>query len=131
MTLVLDAGALIAAERGDRDVVSRLRMAFRNGDEVHVPAGVVGQAWRNPARQAVLARILKQCDEIPLDGPTARLCGELCQQTETADVIDASVAVAVADASRYRGGVTLLTSDRRDMRVLLTALETGAHVVGV
>ena len=33
MTLVLDTGALIGAERGDRDVVSRLRMAFSNGDE--------------------------------------------------------------------------------------------------
>ena len=131
MTLVLDTGALIAAERGDRDVVSRLRMALRNSDEVHVPAGVVGQAWRNPARQAVLSRILKQCAEIPLDGQTARSCGELCQQTGTADVIDTSVAVATADAYRRRSRVVLITSDMRDMRVLLAALGIGAQVVEV
>ena len=131
MTLVLETGALIAAERGDRDVVSRLRMAFRNGDEVHVPAGVVGQAWRNPARQAVLSRILKQCAEITLDGQTARSCGELCRQTATADVIDASVAIAAADAYRRRPGVVLVTSDMRDMRALLVVLGVGARVVEV
>ena len=131
MTLVLDTGALIAAERGDRDVVSRLRMTLANGDEVHVPAGVVGQAWRNPARQAVLSRILKQCDEITLDGQTARSCGQLCGQAGTSDVIDASVAIAVADAGRYHGDVTLLTSDRHDMRTLFHTLQTRAQVVEV
>ena len=131
MTLVLDTGALIAAERGDRYVLSRLRTAFANGDEVQVPAGVIGQAWRKPARQVALSRILKQCDEMPLDGQTARSCGHLCGRTGTSDVIDASVAIAVADAGRYLGGVTLLTSDRRDMRTLLAALDTGAKVVNV
>ena len=131
MTLVLDTGALIAIERGSRTVLARIQTALANGDEVHVPAGVIGQAWRRPNRQAVLSRTLKQCDEIPLDGQTARSCGELCEKTATADVIDASVAVAAADASRLRAGVTLLTSDRQDMRALLTALDTGAQVIAV
>ena len=39
MTIVLDAGALIALDRGDRDTWSRLRTAFQNGDQVRAPAG--------------------------------------------------------------------------------------------
>lgn len=131
MTVVLDTGGLIAAERGHREVLSRLRTAFADGEDVHVPAGVIGQAWRKPDRQAILSRILKRCDEIPLDGQTARSCGQLCGRTGTSDVIDASVAIATADASRRQGGVVLITSDMHDLRNLLAALDAGAQVVKV
>ena len=50
MSIVLDAGALLALDRGDREVLSRLQIAFRTGDEVQVPAGVIGQVWRDPNR---------------------------------------------------------------------------------
>ena len=50
MTIVLDAGALIALDRGNPDVLSRLRIAFRDGYRVQVPAGAIGQAWRDPRR---------------------------------------------------------------------------------
>lgn len=131
MILVLDAGALIAVDRGDREVGSRLRSAFAAGHPVHVPAGVIGQAWRNPSRQALLSRMLKRCEEVVLDGSAARTAGRLCGETGTDDVIDASVALAVAEASDTSSDVVLLTSDTRDLGILLAALGIGARVVMV
>ena len=130
-TFVLDAGALIALDRGDRDLLSTLQTAFENGDEVQAPAGTIGQPWRQPNRHALLSRTLKRCDEVPLDGSIARSSGQLCGQTGTADVTDASVAIAVADSSHHDNEVILLTSDPRDMRTLLSALHTKALIVEV
>ena len=68
-TYVLDTGALIALDRGDRDLLSTLYDGWQRGNEVRVPTGVVAQAWRDPARQAILSRALKRCDEIPSTAP--------------------------------------------------------------
>ena len=131
MTIVLDTGALIALDRGRHDVWSQLRIAFKQGHLVRVPAGVIGQAWRNTNRQALLSRALQRCDEVVLDGPAARASGELCGQTATSDVIDASVAAAVANSSHYDNDVILLTSDLSDLKSLISALDTDARVVTV
>lgn len=107
--LILDAGALIAFERADRRVVRLLELA---GD-VHVPAGVVGQVWRNPARQVRLVRLLA-ADRVAvhdLDAVTAKAAGHLCGATGTADVIDASVVLLV----RQHAGVAV-TTDADDLR---------------
>lgn len=107
--LILDAGALIAFERMDRRVVRLLELA----EELHVPAGVVGQVWRNPARQVRLVRLLAT-DEVAvheLDLETAKAAGHLCGATGAADVIDASVALL---ARGHKGIV--LTSDADDIR---------------
>ena len=130
-TFVLDAGALIALDRGDRDLMSTLQAAFENGHEVQAPAGAIGQACRDPNRHALLSRVLKRCDEVALDGSIARSSGHLCGQTGTSDVIDASVAVAVADSNRRDSKVTLLTSDPSDMRNLLSALHTNTEIIKV
>ena len=42
--VVLDTGALIALERGDRRMIALLRRALAQGRVFRVPAGVVGQA---------------------------------------------------------------------------------------
>lgn len=44
--LCLDAGALIALDRGDRAVVARLFRAVELGLPIVVPAGALAQAWR-------------------------------------------------------------------------------------
>ena len=131
MTIVLDTGALIALDRGSRTVLSRLQTAFDKGDEVQVPAGVIGQAWREPNQHVLLSRALKRCEEVALDESIARFSGQLCGQAGTSDVIDASVAVAVADSNRHGSKVTLLTSDPSDMRNLLSALHTNAEIIKV
>lgn len=131
MTLVLDAGALIQVDRGNQEVLSALKTAFDKGEVVDVPTGVIGQAWRNPDRQVLLSRTLKQCNEVNLDGAAARASGQLCGRTATSDVIDASVALAVAYAQRSGEEVTLLTSDSVELGMLLSVLNAQARIIGV
>lgn len=126
---VLDTGALIALEHGDRHLWARLYTANRPSD-VRGPTGVVAQAWRGGPRQAPLARALKLSDEVPLDGRIAREAGALCGQTGTDDVIDASVAVTAAQAARQED-VGVVTSDRSDIAPLLAALGASARIVDV
>ena len=116
MTLVLDAGALIAVERADRPTVSALEVARRYGRDLVIPAGVAAQVWRGGgARQARLARFLSargvEIEELTAAG--AKACGVVCARAGTADVVDASVVVA---ARRRRAVV--LSSDRRDLELL-------------
>ena len=129
-TLVLDAGALIALDRNDRSVWAMLRIASDDASTVSVPAGAIGQAWRDGTRQALLARALRHCDEVALDGSNARAAGLLCGQTSTADVIDASVAIAAAGLARS-ADVAILTSDPNDLSQLGTALRSEARIITV
>ncbi len=109
--VVLDAGALIAVDRADRRMIRLLELAH----EVHVPAGALAQAWRNPARQVRLVRVVSS-DEVtihPLNDAGARAAGQLCAATSTSDVIDASVVLV----ARVVDGVTV-TGDVDDLRRL-------------
>ncbi len=113
--LTLDAGALIAFERNDRFAVALLSQAVKHGLSIAVPAGVVGQVWRDGRRQARLARLLgaSNIEVVDLDDRAARAAGQLCGAYGTSDIIDASV-VLCAKARRHR----ILTSDPGDMRRL-------------
>jgi hypothetical protein len=55
---VFDAGALIAFERSDRAVVMLAKRLLALRAQLVVPAGVLGQVWRDGARQVRLARLL-------------------------------------------------------------------------
>jgi hypothetical protein len=113
--VTLDAGALIALERGERKMVALLQEALSSGACLRIPAGVIGQAWRGGAKQAVLARLLRS-DHVEirvLDEYLARACGELCAATATADVIDASVVITAREH-----GDSIVTSDVDDLRRL-------------
>jgi PIN domain nuclease of toxin-antitoxin system len=113
--LTLDAGALIAFERGERSVVAIVQQALKRQVALAVPAGVVAQAWRDGRRQARMARLLgaEIVEIVPLDDMKARAAGQLCGATSTADVIDASVVLC---ARSHGHGV--LTSDVDDLRRL-------------
>ena len=113
--VTFDAGALIAFERNDRRVVAVVARALERGLKIAVPAGVVGQVWRDGRRQVGLVRLLRSeiVEVEPLDDTRARAAGQLCGVTGTADVIDASVVLC----ARARGhGV--MTSDVDDLRRL-------------
>jgi len=111
----LDSGALIAFERGERKVAAIVAGALDHNDRLAVPAGVVGQVWRNGRRQSVLARLLSSeiVELVALDGMQARAAGQLCGVSGTADVIDASVVVC-ARARSHR----IVTGDPHDLRAL-------------
>ncbi len=118
--LTLDAGALIAFERNDRRLVALLARALAHELPVVVPAGVVGQVWRDGRRQARLARFLA-ADEVEveiLDDHRARAAGQLCGVRRTSDVIDASVVLG----ARERGD-RVVTSDPDDLGRLDATLE--------
>ncbi len=110
--LTLDSGALIAFERGERSVVAIVARALEHRMKLAVPAGVVGQVWRDGRKQARLARLLaSNVVEIEaLDDGRARAAGQLCGATGTSDVIDASVALCAQ--ARGQG---VLTSDPDDL----------------
>jgi hypothetical protein len=113
--LTLDAGALIAFDRNDRKVVALIARVLELGQSLAVPAGVVGQVWRDGRRQARLARLLasREVEVEVLDDQRAREAGQLCGVRSTADVIDASVVLC----ARSRGH-RIATSDARDIRAL-------------
>ena len=117
--LTLDAGALIAFERNDRRVVALIARAREHGLSLAVPAGVVGQVWRDGRRQARLARLLgaPEVEVEVLDDTRARAAGQLCGVRKTRDIIDASV-VLCARARDHR----ILTSDPDDLAKLDPAL---------
>ena len=113
--ITLDAGALIALDRGDKRLIALLGCALAQRLQFRVPSGVVGQAWRDGRVQVTLARFLRiaEVEIIPLDEQLARACGELCGATGTADIIDASVVIL----ARERGD-HIITSDPHDLRRL-------------
>lgn len=113
--LTLDAGALIGFERNDRRVVALIARAREHGLQLAVPAGALGQVWRDGRRQSRLARLTgaDAVEVVPLDDRAAREAGQLCGARRTTDVIDASVVMC----ARHRGHA-IVTSDARDIRAL-------------
>ena len=122
--LVLDAGALLALDRGDRRLIALLQRALAQGRTFRVPAGVVAQAWRDGRVQVNLARSLR-CEEvqiIPLDEQLARSCGELCGAANSADIVDASVVMLARERQD-----PIVTSDPTDLR----RLDRAAQIIAV
>lgn len=117
--LTLDTAALIAFERRDRETVTLIRRALERRLRFAVPAGVVGQVWRDGRRQARLARLLASplVEIEPLDDMRARKAGQLLGAAGTSDVIDASVVLC----ARARGH-SIVTSDPGDLRRLDSTL---------
>jgi hypothetical protein len=122
--LVLDAGALIAIDRDDRDVLAQLQDAKQNGDPVRTNAMALAQVWRDGrGRQATLAKALHDIVVEPIPAEDGRKAGELLGKARLRDAIDASVALLA------RPGDRILTSDPQDVRALCDAAGTNAVMV--
>lgn len=121
MSLVLDAGALIAYERGDRLLAGLLEAELRAERVPITHGGVVGQVWRGGlGRQATLARLLAGTKIVALDDALGRRVGLLLRRTRTNDVIDAAIVLVASD------GDMIVTSDAGDIVRLAEA--AGLHV---
>jgi hypothetical protein len=123
--VVFDTGALIALDRADRRVGALLHQAARNGVDAVTSCACVAQAWRDPARQARLARALQGMLEAPLDQPMARRCGVLLGRSNTTDVADAAITLLAGPND------TILTSDPADIRTLVDAAGNKARVLSI
>jgi len=126
MTLVLDAGALVAIERADREVVALLKAELAQARCPRTHGGILGQVWRGGgARQARLARALPALRVAPLDADLGRRAGVLLGRTRTSDVDDAAIVLLATD------GDMILTSDPEDLARLASAAELHVDLVRV
>lgn len=110
--VVLDAGALIALDRGLATVRGYVLLADRAKAALSTSSAVVAQVWRGGGRQARLARFLN-CDlvtEIPLDPEAGRRIGVLAAAVGSRDVVDGHVAIIALDRD-----AVVLTSDPDDI----------------
>jgi hypothetical protein len=122
--LILDAGALVGADRNDRGVVAELRRAQQEGLELRTNPMVVAQAWRDGrGRQASLARLLQAVKVRPVQDQDGREAGVLLGQAGTSDPIDATVVLLAGPGDR------ILTSDPDDLTKLAEAAESRAVIV--
>lgn len=112
--LTLDAGALIAYERGDERIREILTVAYARGLVPTIPAVVLAEVWRGDAKDARVARLLKASSIETVDEQLARAAGSLRRNTPGSGTIDACVAVGVR-----RRLDAIATSDPNDMRMLL------------
>lgn len=118
--LTLDAGGLIALDQKDRRVLALLARCRDLGISITIPATALAQAIRNPARQPLITRLIRQAntDLRALDGKDATAVGMLLAKTGTADIADAHVAVC---AKRFEQSV--ITSDPDNLRRIAPDLE--------
>jgi hypothetical protein len=114
--LILDAGAFVAVEHGDREVMALVKRERLAGRVPTTCGGVVAQVWRGGhGRQAPVARLLAGTDVTAIDDQLGRRAGVLLARSGQSDAIDASVVCLAAD------GDDILTSDPSDLRALAEA----------
>ena len=119
--LVLDAGAFVAVERSDREVVALIKRERLAGRAPVSHGGVVAQVWRGgTGRQVPVARLLAGVDVAALDDGLGRQAGMLLARTGMSDAIDAAVVCLASD------GDDILTSDAGDLQALAQA--AGVHI---
>jgi hypothetical protein len=122
VTIVYDAGALIAADRSDRQLWADHRARLELGMAPVTTAPVVAQASRS-SRQVQLRRFLRGCVTVDFSGQDAHEVGALAGASGCSDVVDVHVIVV---ANRHHVGV--LTSDPDDLNRIAGALATSVPV---
>lgn len=117
MSLLLDAGALIALERRPADLIARIEeSALLDADLPLIPATVLAQVWRSGSgRQSRLAALLPDCQVDALGLRRAQEVGRVLARSGTSDVADAHVVVAAKPEH------LILTSDPVDIARLAKA----------
>ena len=84
-------GALVAAERNNRQMWA-LHAGYLAEEVIPtVPAPVLAGAWRGGSRQASLSRLLRMCDTEPMSDELARNVGLLAGKSGHDDIVDVSV----------------------------------------
>jgi hypothetical protein len=122
--LILDAGALVAVDRGDRAMIARLRAAQQHGLDLRSNAMVVAQVWRDRhGRQAGLAQLLRAVDVRAVSPEEGRRAGVLLGMTGTSDPVDATVVLLAGPGDR------ILTGDPQDLAALAEAAANRAVIV--
>ncbi len=125
MSLVYDAGALLAAERRDARMWERHAAALRGGLRPIVPVVVLAQAWRG-GPQAELSRLLRGCRIVPDTEQLGRSAGTACARAGMSDVVDALVVLTAVGLD-----APVVTSDADDLTRLAAAVGRSLAVLTV
>lgn len=116
MSVVYDAGALIAAERSHRALWADHRIRLELGLVPLTTAPVVAQVSRS-GRQVHLRRFLRGCDVVPFADEQAHEIGALAGRSGSADVVDVHVV-----ETAYRRRIGVVTSDVGDLKPVADVL---------
>ena len=126
MSVILDAGALVALERGDRAMWRRLKAALLSGSPPMTHGGVIAQVWRGgTGHQTRLSRALQAVETVPLDEELGRRAGVLLARSGLSDAIDAALAAMAVH------GDQIITSDPHDLAALVAVTSRRVDVVPV
>jgi len=112
--IVFDAGALVAADKGERSLWAEFAVAVAERRPIVVPTPVLTQVWRGWREQARLAKLLGGCRVVSPDESLAKQAGVLLGRSKTSDAVDAIV-VATAVALH----AIIVTSDVGDITQLV------------
>jgi hypothetical protein len=118
-----DSGALIAAERSERQMWARHRALLLRRIVPTVPAPVIAQCWRGTPRQAQLTRLLAGCETETLDDTRARATGTLAGRARTTDIVD----VSVVEGALRRSDL-IISSDEGDLTAIAAAVGRHVHI---
>ena len=122
MSVVYDAGVLVAANRSDRETWAGHRVRLEAGLAPTTTAPVVAQVSRS-GRQVQLRRFLRGCVVVPFVAEDAREVGALLDEAGASDVVDAHVVLTAA-----RSSSTVVTADVDDIRRLTDASSAPVRV---
>ena len=115
MTVVYDGGALIAADRSNRELWADHRARLELGLLPVTTAPVIAQVSRS-AKQAQLRRFLRGCDVVLFAEVDAHEVGALADKAGTSDVLDVHVVLVAR-----RRGFGVVTSDQDDLGPIVSA----------
>ena len=115
--MILDAGVLVAVDRGERSAQAFLTAALEEGAVLRTTAPVVAQVWRDGNRQARLTRFLETVEVHDFTAVEARMAGGILQRSGTSDVVDAHI---TALAVRLQDSI--VTADALDFATLTSHL---------
>lgn len=116
--MMLDVGPLIVdGDRVNSKLWALIRRTLERDGELHTTHPVLAQVWREPGRQANLARFVKHCEVHALDDSVA--VGRRLAASGTSDVVDAHLVVVAEQLGTY-----VFTTDPGDMRALGARFET-------
>ncbi len=108
--MIFDAGVFIALENpSQRRIVLALVERMRaEGIDPATNDAALAQAWRDPAKQAPMAMLVKATTVYPFGDP--RVIGRRCALANGSDVVDASLAVLADQLD-----MTIVTTDPTDI----------------
>jgi len=118
VTIIFDAGALIAAERNDSRLATLIHAAFKTRTPILIPTVVIAETWRGSKKHPRIASVLKAATAEPeLSSTLAREVGALIAAAGCVGIVDATVtALAAAHLP-----ATVVTSDPNDIQQFASA----------